>query len=257
MKPIRILLALATLAAAPAMAMADSAPLTAPSINLPAALSAGATTTDAPVTTPAITGDPALPGPKLSNFADVVVAGIVGESAPEVDIDFAAGTTIGQMPIAFEKTTLDLIQGSYGGLLHTQGDAGNAVTWLCYTQHAKTKADIPTTVWFISDNEMAGGTDTVSTIVVENVDASKVSGCATASKTFVFPTFGIPSIGASPADLQAKFGALKRDRQHNAYYDSTRPVGDGSGKSVYQKLGYVISKKGTVSGLALSQVTTD
>jgi len=233
MSPMCILLAVAALAATPVAALADSAP--------------------PPVTTPA----PAVPGPKLSNFADVVVAGIVGESAPEVDIDFAAGATIGPMPLAFEKTTLDQIQGTYGGLLHTQSDAARAVSWLCYTKHARTKADTPVTVWFISDNGMAGRTDTVSTVVVENVDASKASGCATASKTFAFPSFAVPSIGASPADLKAKFGVLKRDRQHNAYFDSTRPVGDGSGKSIYQKLGYVISRKGTVFAIALSQVTTD
>lgn len=244
----RIVLACMLVATGIYPAFADSQPPTA---------APASTTTPAPAAAPAIAGASAPTEPKLSNFADVMTAGIVGESAPEVDVDFAGGITLGSMPLTLEKTTLDQIQGGFGGLLHSQGDAGSAVTWLCYTRHAKTKADTPTTVWFTSDNEMAGGTDAVSMVVVENVDASKVSGCATAPKTFAFPIFGAPAIGASLADLQAKFGVLKRDRQHNAYYNSTRPVGDGSGKSIYQKLGYVLSKKGAVFGIALSQVTTD
>src|SRR3569833_1325655 len=48
--------------------------------------------------------------PRLSNFADLVVDGIVGENAPEVDADFAAGLSLASTPLALERTTLDQIQ---------------------------------------------------------------------------------------------------------------------------------------------------
>ena len=68
---------------------------------------------------------------------------------------------------------------------------------------------------------------------------------------------GVPAIGASLAEIKTRFGTLIRDRQHNAYYNSTRPLNDGSGQSVYQTLGYFIDKSAHVRGIALSQMTTD
>ena len=77
---------------------------------------------------------PAAAGPRLNNFADLVFDGIVGENAPEVSADFVSGATLGSMPLAFEKTKLADIQATYGGQLHSQGDAGNAV----FTAHRDT-----------------------------------------------------------------------------------------------------------------------
>jgi len=195
--------------------------------------------------------------PRLSNFADLVVDGIVGENAPEVDADFAAGLSLASTPLLLERTTLDQVQAADGGLLHTQGDGDSTVTWLCYTRHAPTKADTPMTMWLIADGNKAPKLHVVSRVVVENVDAAKVSGCATAEKAVAFPTFGVPAIGASLAEIKTRFGTLIRDRQHNAYYNSTRPLNDGSGQSVYQTLGYLIDKSAHVTGVALSQMTTD
>jgi hypothetical protein len=198
------------------------------------------------------------PAPRLSNFADTVFAGIVGENAPILSIDLATGTTMGGTPLSFEKTTLDQLQQSFGGLIHSQGDASDAVSWLCYTQHAAKKGDTPTTVWFTSTNGAASASPTLSMVVVQHVDASHKSGCATAPKTFTFPSFAIPALGATLDALSAKYGPIKRDRQGNVYFTSTRPLGDGTGKTVYQTLGYVIGrKKDVVSGIALTQVTTN
>ena len=216
---------------------------------------APATVAPAPADAPIVDTTPAPVGPKLSNFADTVTAGISGENAPEVSIDFAPGTAIGTMPLAFEKTKLDDIQAIYGGQIHTQGDGDSAANWLCYTQHARTKADTPKTVWFISTKEPAAKGNALSTLVVENVDAGKVSGCLTAPKAFSFPAFSVPTLGATYADLQTHFGALTKDRAKNVYYDSAHAVGDGSGQSVYEILGYRMTRKGVVNGIALSQTT--
>lgn len=251
MKRLTIIAALATALIAPAARADDTAPAAttaAPAVVAPTAPAAAA---DAPI----LDTTPAPAGPKLSNFADVVIAGISGENAPEVNIDFAPGTAIGSMPLVFEKTKLDDILAIYGGQIHTQGDGDSAASWLCYTQHARTKADTPKTVWFISTKEAAAKGKALSTLVVENVDAGKVSGCLTAPKAFSFPAFSVPTLGATYADLSTHFGALTKDRAKNVYYDSAHAVGDGSGQSVYEILGYRMTRKGVVNGIALSQTT--
>lgn len=233
---------------APVLAQAAASAAPPASTTPPTTVATTTATSDAP---------PVATGPKLTNFAGTVFEGIVGESAPEVSLDFAAGATVGAMPLILEKTTLDQLQQSFGGLIHAQGSGTDAVSWLCFTQHAATKRDTPTTVWFAS-TVPAPAASGVSLVVAQRVDASKASGCATAPKGFAFPAFGVPGLGATLADLKGRFGVLKRDRQGNAYFDSIRALGDGSGRSVYQTLGYAIGKKkGRVSGIALSQTTTD
>lgn len=207
-------------------------------------------------TTASTSSPPARPQPRLGNFVGLVFSGTTGESAPEIDMDFAAGATLGTTPLLFEKTTLDNLVTTYGGTIHSQGDAGDAVSWLCYTQHARTRADTPRTVWFTSTSEMAGSGHTLSMVAVENVDAGRVSGCLTAPKGFTFPSFGVPAVGASFGDLKSRFKTLHRDRQGNVYFDSIRPLNDGTGSSVYQTLGYRVNRKGRILAIALSQVTT-
>ena len=235
-------------------------PLFAASAMLLLATSCGwaapAPTTQASADAAPAAASPTPSAPRLSNFVDLVFSGTTGESAPLVDGDLAAGVTLGTAPLLLEKTRIDDLATQYGGTIHSQGDAGDAVSWLCYTQHARTKADTPKTVWFTSSGEMAGEGHTLSMVAVENVDAAKLSGCLTAPKGFAFPSFGVPAIGANLTDLKAKFPALHRDKQGNVYFDSVRPLGDGTGASTYQALGYRLSRKGLVSAITLSQVTT-
>ena len=247
----KIHLILGALIAAAAISPAradDAAPAATQATAPPAAAAATAASTESDVTR-----DDA----RLSNFADLFFSGTVGESAPELTMDFVPGTALGSTPLVFEKTKLDDLQKSFGGTLHAQGDAGNGVTWLCFTRHAATRADTPRTVWFTSTNEMADAGHTLSMVVVQNVDAAKVSGCATAPANFSFPSFGLPALGAALSDIKQKFGSARRDRQGNVYFNSTRPTDDGSGTSIYQSAGYFVNKKGIVTGFALSQVTTD
>lgn len=245
---------------------ATSVPATPPAptaAQTPADASAAPAATDAPAapsadaTSPVITGASPDTGPKLTDFPGLFFSGTVGESAPELTQDLTTGTMLGAAPLLFEKTKLDDLASHYGGTLHSSGDAGDAVTWLCLTQHAHTKADTPRTVWFTSTNEMADTGHTLSMVMVENVDAAKKDGCATAPKGFAFPTFSVPAVGATLADLKQKYGSNKRDRQGNVYYDSTLPTTDGSKLTVYQAVGYRVNKKGIVTGFALSQVTTN
>lgn len=210
---------------------------------------------------PSFAAPPAAPAvpleavPKLSNFADLVVDGTVGENAPVLDLDFVTGARLGALSLAFEATHLAAIMALAGGSIHTPAAGGSGAAWLCYTRHAATARDTPMTVWFTAGPGTAT-VDLLSMVVVEAVDASRASGCATAPADFAFPAFDVPAIGATITALSARFGSAKRDRQGNVYYDSARPLNDGSGNTVYQTLGYRLTRAGKVTAISLGQTTT-
>ena len=195
---------------------------------------------------PATAADPAL-----SHFAHLMAEAAVGENAPQLTADFTTGAVFGKLPLQFETTTLADIQHLSGGAGHATVEATGQVTWLCYTRHAATAQEMPETLWFISD--ALGAPVSLNMVVVQQVDAAKHDGCASVTKDFVFPSFGVPSIATTAAKLKAHFGALPYDKVHNVYYDSTRAATDGSNKSIYQRLGYVLTKQGVVSGIAIGQ----
>jgi hypothetical protein len=214
---------------------------------------------------PAIAGTTAPPAsstaspaaPALTDFAGLFVSGTVGENAPELATDFSAGATLGSAPLGLEQVSLDDLASRLGGSLHATGDAATGVTWLCFTQHARSRRDVPRTVWFVSSTGAATGPHALAMVIVENVDAARRDGCTTASPDFAFPSFGIPVVGARRTDLKHAFGSDRADRQGNVYYNSTRPAADGSTRSIYQRLGYRLDRAGLVTGFAIAQVTTD
>ena len=189
---------------------------------------------------------------KLTHLAHLMAEAAVGENAPELAVDLEAGTRLGKVSLRFESTTLADIQIAHPGPGHAVDEATGKVTWLCYTLARSAKGP-PETVWFISS--ALGPPVVLNMIVVQMVDASKDDGCATVTQDFVFPTFGAPCIGSTAAELKTHFGSLPYDNVRNVYYDATRPTSDGSGKAIYQRLGYALSKAGTVVGIGLAQVT--
>ena len=190
---------------------------------------------------------------KLTHFAHLMAEAAVGENAPELTVDFTSGAMFGNLPLRFEVTSLAGIQRLDGGAGHAIDEATVEVTWLCYTRHAASATRPAETAWFISN--ATGAPVILNMVVVQQVDAAKDDGCASVTKDFAFPKFGVPAIGSGAAELKAHFGTLPYDNVHNLYYDSTRPATDGSGKSIYQRLGYALTKGGVVSGIALSQTT--
>ncbi len=194
-------------------------------------------------------------GPKLSHFAAAMIDSTAGDDALEVKLDFASGVDLGGLKLEFEKTKLDDIKSIYGGESHFQGDAGNAVTWLCYTVPAAGKA-APTTVWFTSTSEMSGPGDTLSMVAVQRVDAAMSDGCAVAPNDFPVPGFAIPGVGASVTAIKSRFGAKLERRTSTLYFSSIHPAADDSSLSTYETIGYAVAD-GVVTAVAIIQVTTD
>jgi hypothetical protein len=59
---------------------------------------------------------------------------------------------MGRVELVFEKTTLDEMLRQVGsGVMHRQGNAGEAIGWLCYTVHP-----LKERLWIIASAEMGG-----------------------------------------------------------------------------------------------------
>ncbi|MDR3470382.1 MAG: hypothetical protein P4M09_01595 [Devosia sp.] len=196
----------------------------------------------------------AASAPKLTNFAHLMAEAAVGENAPVLTDDFTRGAKLGSFPIAFEQTPLNIVRSAYGGTVQRSLATAGAVRWLCYTRHASSHAERPLTVWFMAVSADPA-VPTLNMVVMQSVDAARADGCSPAPAGFAPPSFTVPGMQTRATTLKARFGALPFDRVKNLYYDSVRPLNDGSGKAVYQRLGYVISKGGVVVGLAVSQST--
>lgn len=146
--------------------------------------------------------------------------------------------TVGGLKVKLQGTKLAEIQKRFGGSVQTSGEGAGAASWLCYHSSGST-------TWFVSN--ALGAQEFVMMVAVEA--ASKApADCETASDKFAAPDFGIPSIGASAADLKAAFGAAAGNK---IAYRNDRP---GGYADIAQYIGYVL-KGGKVSGLGVGETS--
>jgi hypothetical protein len=95
------------------------------------------------------------------HVSPAVAAGVPPPSVPEVltpklshrvTIKPSVGLHMGRVELVFEKTTLDEMLRQVGsGVMHRQGNAGEAIGWLCYTVHP-----LKERLWIIASAEMGG-----------------------------------------------------------------------------------------------------
>jgi hypothetical protein len=142
--------------------------------------------------------------------------------------------TAGNVKIKLQSTRLAEIRKRFGGTIRSDGDA----TWLCYhTGSANT--------WFLSN--ALGGQEFVMMVAVE-ASGKMPADCEPASQGFAVPDFGIPGIGASTAELKARFGAASGNK---IAYRNDRP---GGYADIAQYIGYVM-KSGKVAGIGVGETS--
>jgi hypothetical protein len=146
--------------------------------------------------------------------------------------------SVGGLKVKLQGTKLAEIQKRFGGTIQKSGEGGAGASWLCY--HAG-----GANTWFVSN--ALGGQEFVMMVAVEA--ASKMpADCEAASDKFTLPDFGIPSIGASTADLKATFGAASGSK---IAYRNDRP---GGYTNTAQYIGYVL-KGGKVAGIGVGETS--
>ena len=149
----------------------------------------------------------------------------------------AAVTTIkaGPLSVKLQTTKLADVEKRFGGTINRAG-GNEGASWICYhTGEA--------TAWFISN--ALGGQEFVMMVAVE-ASSRKPADCADAPENFALPELGIPGIGATTAELKAKFGAASGSK---IAYRHDRPTGY---TDIAQYIGYMM-KSGMVAGVGVGE----
>jgi hypothetical protein len=173
------------------------------------------------------------------------------ENAPILRLDLIGSVSFGDKRIIFEQTKLEDVQMRFGGTMHDHDSASGKVIWLCFVRPV-TATGKPETIGFVLATALAAD-HAVTLVAVQQVDAGKTDDCAAEPMGVNSIAFGVPALGA--ADLKAHFGQVPYDALRNVYYNSVRPTGDASGKSIYRRLGYAVTRRGIVVGVSVSQIT--
>jgi hypothetical protein len=177
-------------------------------------------------------------GAKLSGMGANIFGNYFNFAKANLQAAPVSAINVGGMSIKLQGTKLTDIQKRFGGTLLTSGEGSGAATWLCYASDGAT-------TWFISN--ALGGQEFVMMVAVEA--ASKApADCEPASDKFTLPDFGIPSIGASTADLKAAFGAASGSK---IAYRHDRP---GGYTNTAQYIGYAL-KGGKVAGIGVGETS--
>lgn len=163
--------------------------------------------------------------------------------------------TAGSLGIQLEVTRLDAVKKQFGGVVRGAGDAGDAVTWLCYA--GKNAEQQPVVYWFASNDEMSGDYHEVTQVAVQaNPSGKAPAGCGDAPSALTEINFGVPSVG-SALDVVAKhFGMAKPDAKGYLSYASEVAVKEPKDFTVTQSVQYRV-RDGVVTTISVSQVTAN
>jgi hypothetical protein len=114
---------------------------------------------------------------------------VVNESISESEKSWRAttkpseGLTMGRLKIQFEKTTLpEVLSAIKLGSIQHQGDAGDSVSWLCYT--ALTHG-YNARIWIESSDEMGGPGEAVTDVAIQKItDGRSPADCPILPKQY-------------------------------------------------------------------------
>jgi hypothetical protein len=163
--------------------------------------------------------------------------------------------TAGSFNVQLEVTPLDAVKKQFGGTIRGAGDAGEAVTWLCYM--GKNAEQKPVVYWFASNDEMSGDHHEVTQVAVQaNPSGSVPKGCSTAPASLTGIDFGVPSVGSTLDAVAKHFGEGKPDARGYLGYASEVEVKEPKDLTVIQSVQYRV-REGVVTTVSVSQVSTN
>jgi hypothetical protein len=163
--------------------------------------------------------------------------------------------TAGPLGIQLEVTPLDAVKKQFGGVVRGAGDAGDAVTWLCYA--GKNAEQQPVVYWFASNDEMSGNHHEVTQVAVQaNPSGKAPAGCGEAPSALTEINFGVPSVGSALDAVVKHFGTGKPDAKGYLSYASDVAVKEPKDFTVTQSVQYRV-RDGVVTTISVSQVTVN
>jgi hypothetical protein len=180
--------------------------------------------------------------------------GLRDDVEPHLKAPPVASITAGALGIRLEITPLREVQRRFGGVIRHAGDAGEAVTFLCF--FGRSAAGLPVTYWFTSNDEMSGGRNEVSEVAVQAGARSEISAqCAAAPAALTGVDFGVPSVGSTLKVVRKHFAGGRPNAAGQLGYASERPAKRSPDSTVLQSVRYLIHA-GVVRTISVSQVTS-
>lgn len=156
--------------------------------------------------------------------------------------------TVGGQRIALEHTRLADLVKHFGGAIHSQGDAGDSIDWVCYSD-----ATAGRTFWFASD-EMGGSGKAVMSFALAAGDGGREgNGCDKPSAPIGKITLNLPSLGDSVADINRALGTAVDDSPA-MLLSWSRPAGKEATRQTW--IHYKVND-GRIVGVAADQSTVN
>ena len=160
----------------------------------------------------------------------------------------------GRLALRLEVTPLSRVQQVFGGSVRRGGDAGEAVTWLCF---AGMLAEQPVVFWFVSNDEAAGESHALTQVALQdNPGGESPEGCSETPVTLTGLDFGfgIPALGATRKAVITHFGGGPAAAEFAGYASSVPSLGREGGTTL-QTLQYRF-RDNRVTALSVAQVTS-
>jgi hypothetical protein len=204
----------------------------------------------------------------LVGFLEIAAVAIAATPPPEQPFESrdwpatlskapSTGVTLGVLRIQFEQTTLDQVrrQALQGKVAH-QGDAGNSIYWLCYTNK---REHIAERIWLISNGEMGGRGHAVTSVIVSRVKlAAPTTDCPALPATMRPASFDSNAwLGSSDRALENAFGSPSHLKESWRSYDFQTKV-QGSCDGGFDRMNWLLTKSqnGKVISIYAGQVTS-
>ena len=160
-----------------------------------------------------------------------------------------SGINMGALHVQFEKTTLDDVRRSASaGEISHQGDAGDSIYWLCYTNDRATPVE---RIWVIAHGEIGGSEHAVTSIRAQILPKGKATADCPALPDSLIPLSLDHNLWLSSTESEAleKLGTPSyRDMSWRSYYYQDRSLDSSSWL-------WMQTKKGRVTSLHAGQVT--
>jgi len=181
-------------------------------------------------------------------WVNYIIRTNINAPEPPADTMKVTGIAVGDYAFAMEETPLTTIAEYMGGKLHMTGDAGEAMTWLCYTTDSQA-------LYIYSDGEMGDGRPTA--VVVDNRGgAPKSAGCSPYLGDTPVIDFGILMLGGTSKAVQSAYGQVTPDETGSFAYGSITPQ-PGSDIMVQWQDVYYHETHGVIDAVGVVQETGD
>lgn len=185
--------------------------------------------------------------PMLAGFAREVTHD--ADPLNEVTETPVTAIIIGDLVVELEKTPMQAVADVFGGAVLSSGEAGEAMSWLCYTRGERT-------IWFYEDGEFGGGN--VNMVAVETTPGTTDrASCIEGPAGLDTIDFGVPAISADWSEVMDRFGVMRPTDTGMWGYRSVvqTPLEGGGFFVIAQELHYRRNNAGEIDAIAVLQVS--